>query len=244
MFAPWRPTPKDLALTADHIYIWYCHLSQHIAELDKLSALLTTAECQRAQRLRSTQQRQQFIITRAMLRQYLALLTNSDPTDLKIDYMEHGKPILTQQPTQGDIRFNVSHSHDRALIAIAQGRNIGIDIEQINDTTNIDAIVARYFSATEQAEFNALPSALKAQAFFACWTRKEALLKAIGKGISYGVSHINIMVDPRQQTQRIRDNTAANLWIAHDLPVDEDYLACVVSQVDDHAHVTHLKYWY
>lgn len=238
MFKPWQKTPEDLALSAEYIDIWYCYINQHRARLDALYALLNKAECQRAARLKSNQHCQQFVITRGILRQYLAQLTNSDPQDLIIDYLEHGKPVLCQQ--QGNITFNISHAHDFALIAITKGSSVGIDIEKINQEIQMSALVARVFSVAEQQAFNNLPKTLQFQAFFACWTRKEAFLKAIGTGVAYGLKNVDVTVDPRQDMPTIKLQSSTDLWLARDLPVGQDYAACVVSNAND----MRLRYWY
>ena len=102
-----------------------------------------------------------------------------------------------------EITFNVSHSHDHALIAISKKYSLGIDIEKINRQSDYDSLVTRFFSKPEQSEFNALPKTIKARAFCACWTRKEAFIKAIGDGVTYGLDTFDVTVDPEVQTPKI-----------------------------------------
>lgn len=150
------------------------------------------------------------------------------------DYLEHGKPVLVNDVNHTDIKFNVSHSHDLALIAVAQKQNIGIDIEKINHEANHQALMTRFFSKAEQSEFQAIPKINKARIFCACWTRKEAFIKAIGDGVSYGLDSFDVTVDPEDQTPDINlHKPSEETWSAINLPINDEYMACLVSDRDD-----------
>ena len=148
--------------------------------------------------------------------------------------LEHGKPVMAHNHQCADITFNVSHSYDLALIAITQKQSIGIDIEKINHDSDHQALVTRFFSKVEQAEFNTLSEAIKAKAFCACWTRKEAFIKAIGSGIAYGLDTFDVTVDPESQTLKINlHKPSVESWSAFNLPINDDYMACLVSNGGD-----------
>lgn len=240
MFDPWQKTPATLQLSAAYIDIWFCQLQQLATDINKFYALLTDKECQRAERLKIEWQRQQFVITRGYLRQRLAWLIGTEPKAIAFTYLEHGKPVLNQQQQHSGITFNVSHTQGLALIAISQENSIGIDIETVNRSIDIEKLVQRFFSSAEQAEFNTLPAVLRTRAFFACWARKEAFIKATGAGIAYGLDNFDVTVDPEIQTPQIMTRNSAGLWSALDLPVGDDYMACVVSNTSGMT----VRYWY
>jgi len=161
-------------------------------------------------------------------------LTDTDPKDFVFEYLEHGKPVLAINQKHDDITFNVSHSDEFALIAISLKQNIGIDVEKINRQSNYDSLVTRFFSKAEQSEFNALPEMIRAKAFCACWTRKEAFIKAVGDGITYGLDTFDVTVDPELQTPKINlHKPSSEYWSAINLPISDDYMACLVSNGGD-----------
>ncbi|MCH8162569.1 MAG: 4'-phosphopantetheinyl transferase superfamily protein, partial [Proteobacteria bacterium] len=124
--------------------------------------------------------------------------------------------------------------NDFSLIAITQKQVIGIDIEKINPDLDHQQLVTRFFSTTEQSEFQALPENIKAQTFCACWTRKEAFIKAVGDGVSYGLENFDVSVDPENQTPAIYlHKHSEESWSALNLPIDDDYMACLVSNGGD-----------
>ena len=229
----WMKTPDTLSLSEDHIDVWLCDLKQLSDEINNFYSILSEDERERADKLKVEDKRQQYIITRGVLRQRLGLLTNLEPKDFIIEYMEHGKPALANDPRYADITFNVSHSNDFALIAVAQKQNIGIDIEKINRESNHQALMTRFFSMAEQAEFQTIPDANMASAFCACWTRKEAFIKAIGNGVSYGLDNFDVTVDPDKQTPEIKlHKQSEEIWSAINLPINDEYMACLVSDRD------------
>ena len=224
----WKKTPDTLSLSKDYIDVWLCDLQQ--LSPDNYYSILSEDECARADKLKVEDKKQQYIITRGALRQRLGLLTNIDPKDFVFEYLEHGKPVLANNHKCADITFNVSHSHDLALIAIAQKLNIGIDIEKINHESNHLTLMTRFFSKTEQDEFQTMLDTDKAKAFCACWTRKEAFIKAIGSGVAYGLDNFDVTVAPDNQAPEINlHEPSEETWSAINLPINDQYMACLVS---------------
>lgn len=236
----WKQTPKTLDLSSDHIDIWLCHLKDLSKNIDEFYSLLAKNERERADKLKIEHKRKQYIITRGSLRQRLGSLTNLEPKDFMFEYMEHGKPVLANDPRYTDITFNVSHSNDFSLIAITLKQVIGIDIEKINPDSDHQQLMTRFFSMVEQSEFQALPETIKAKAFCACWTRKEAFIKATSDGISYGLDNFDVSVDPENQTPEIKlHKPSEQIWFARNLPINDDYMACLVSDGGD----VNVRYW-
>jgi len=226
----WQKTPDRLSLSEDHVDIWICDLKQVSGDINNFYSILSEDERDRADKLKVEDKKQQYIITKGTLRQRLGLLTNIEPEDFVFEYLKHGKPVIANKHQCADITFNVSHSHDLALIAIAQKRSIGIDIEKINRESNHQALMTRFFSMAEQSEFQCIPEADRAKAFCACWTRKEAFIKAVGDGVIYGLDKFDVTVDPENQTPEINLHKSSNeTWSAINLPINDEYMACLAS---------------
>ncbi len=229
----WQKTPDKLSLSKDHIDIWLCDLKQLSGDINNFYSILSEDERDRADKLKVEDKKQQYIVARGALRQRLGLLANIDPKDFVFDYLEHGKPVLNNDARFKDITFNISHSNDLALIAVAQKQNIGIDIEKINHEANHEALMTRFFSKAEQAEFRTMLDANKAKAFCACWTRKEAFIKAVGDGVSYGLDKFDVAVDPENQTPDINlHKPSEERWSAINLPINDEYMASLVGDRD------------
>jgi len=236
----WMKTPDTLSLSEDHIDVWLCDLKQLSGEINNFYSILSEDERERADKFKVEDKRQQYIITRGVLRQRLGLVTNIKPEDFMFKILEHGKPVLANNYQCADITFNVSHSYDLALIAISQKHHLGIDIEKINHESKHDQLVTRFFSKAEQTEFQTIAEANKARAFCACWTRKEAFIKAIGDGVSYGLDSFEVTVDPDKQTPEINlHNPSGDTWSAINLPINNEYMACLVSDGGD----VNVRYW-
>jgi len=229
----WQKTPDTLSLSKDHIDVWLCDLKQLSGDINNFYTILSEDERERADKLKVEDKKQQYIITRGALRQRLGLLTDIEPEDFVFKILEHGKPVLANNRQCADITFNVSHSNDLALIAIAQKQTIGIDIEKINHASDHQALMTRFFSKDEQSEFQTVPDANMAKAFCACWTRKEAFIKAVGDGVSYGLDKFDVTVDPDKQTPEINlHKLSEETWSAVNLPINNEYMACLVSNRD------------
>ena len=234
MIDPWQKTPDILSLSKDHIDVWLCDLKHLSSDINKFYAFLSDDERERANKLKIEDKKQQYIITRGILRQRLGLLANIDPEIFVFEYLQHGKPVLNNETRFADITFNISHSYDLALIAIYQKYHLGVDIEKINYESKHDHLVTRFFSMAEQSEFQTIQEANKAKAFCACWTRKEAFIKAIGSGVTYGLDTFDVTVDPDIHMPEINLlEPSEETWSAINLPVNDEYMACLVSNRED-----------
>ncbi len=236
----WQKTPDTLSLYKDYVDVWFCDIKKLLTDINNFYSILSQDERMRANKLKLEDKKQQYIITRGYLRQRLSLFTNTNPEDFVFEYLKHGKPVLINHTRFSDITFNVSHSHDLALIAITQKHSLGIDIEKINHESDHLALTTRFFSQAEQSEFNTLSETIRAKAFCACWTRKEAFIKAIGDGISYGLDKFDVTVYPEIQNSRINlHKPSSETWFAQSLHVGDNYTACLVSNRND----INIRYW-
>ena len=168
--------------------MWQVGLDPPAANVAALADLLSPDEHARAARLRAAERRRRFVVARGVLRTILGRYLGLDSTTLRFDYGPHGKPTLTTAP----LRFNVSHSHDLALVAVTREREVGIDVERVRDTVEVARLAARFFSSAEQALLAALPPADRPGAFFRLWTCKEAYLKATGEGVSRALATLDM----------------------------------------------------
>lgn len=132
-------------------------------------------------------------MARATLRRALALaLGSSDPASLGFSYGQHGKPVLTSGPAAAGLSFNASHSGERLLIGLGEGADLGVDIEKHRPLVDRDGLVRRYFSLAENDAYFRLAEADRERAFFGCWTRKEAFVKALGRGLSFPLKDFDV----------------------------------------------------
>jgi 4'-phosphopantetheinyl transferase len=230
MTSQWQTTPDDLLLSPDYVDIWRCCVGLADDQIGELSSLLSAEEKARAQRLKIAEKQNQFVITRGRLRQILGKYLNSDPCAFKFEYATHGKPYLEERWQGHEILFNVSHSHNFVLIAMSLDHQLGIDIEKIQHDKDHTFLARRFFSKREQAELTALPEEIKRRAFYSCWTRKEAFVKAVGDGITYGLDTFDISVHPdeTQPSLNIHTNSTEDItWSVFNIPMDEDYMAAL-----------------
>lgn len=157
-------------------------------------ALLSPDELERADRFVFPKDRRKFTLARGALRRVLAARLGARPAELRFRYEEHGKPALLDHP----LVFNLSHSGERAVIAISSGPRVGVDVEAAR--ADLDhAGVARYtYSPAEIEAYFALPPDLRVRGFFRCWTSKEAFVKTLGLGFSFPLHDFDVEVDPRR----------------------------------------------
>ena len=162
---------------------------------DALASLLSGEERQRAGRFAADRERRRFTVARARLRQLLGERLDVAPGAIELVYSAGGKPRLHPR-FGGTVRFNVSHHQDVAAFAFANGREVGVDIERVRTLADQDAVAALVFSPREHREYLELDPEQKPHAFFNCWTRKEAFVKALGEGLRYPLHRFDASLVP------------------------------------------------
>lgn len=165
-------------------------------DAEPLAGLLSADERQRAGRFAFARERRRYIVARTRLRQLLGERLGAAPESLQFVYRLRGKPALERRPGQRDLRFNVSHCGEVAAYAFAEGREVGVDIEEVRALPDADDIAMRFFSRRERAAYLRLPASERAQGFFNCWTRKEAFVKALGSGLSHPLDSFDSSLIP------------------------------------------------
>ena len=183
--------PQCLSLAADEIHLWLADLDQPPKLLAELAAMLTVDERERAARFRFPEHRDRFIAGRGLLRELLGAYLNRPAAALRFEQGAHGKPALTGVDAETGLHFNLSHSGGRALYAVARFE-VGVDLECLDRNVNPAAILERVCTPREWAAFQALPVEQIRSAFFTCWTRKEAIAKALGGGLASGLRTLDV----------------------------------------------------
>jgi len=225
----WSDGPLAPILTDSEIHVWAIETLSHESEVNQFRDYLVNSEIERANRFYFAEHQRRFIILRGILRCLLARYSNQAPTNVRFWYNEQGKPYL-QSKTQS-IKFNLSHSSELALCAFSLEREIGIDIERLSDRVNYLQIAKRFFSSREQNALRALPDHQKRAAFFACWSRKEAYIKARGLGLSLPLDSFDVSLHPNQPAKLLASRdypTDADRWQMHHLNVSSGYASAVV----------------
>ena len=183
--------PQCLSLATDEIHLWLADLDQPPKPLAELAARLTVDERERAARFRFPEHRDRFIAGRGLLRELLGTYLNRPAAALRFEQGAHGKPALAGVDAKTGLHFNLSHSGGQALYAVAR-REVGVDLERLDRTVSHAAILERVCAPREWAAFQALPVEQLQLAFFACWTRKEAIAKALGGGLASGLRNLDV----------------------------------------------------
>jgi 4'-phosphopantetheinyl transferase len=184
----------DGSLPQDEVHVWYIDLSTWEKEVDSLRPLLNQDEQERAARFKFPAPRNQFAISRALLRQVLGRYLRIEAREVHFRTTANGKPELaTASDVQDDLRFNLSHTAGAAVIAVTLHRQVGIDVERIRMDTNAMELAERFFSRPEVEWLRSQPAAEQIPAFFTCWTGKEAYIKAHGEGLSMPLSSFGVL---------------------------------------------------
>jgi 4'-phosphopantetheinyl transferase len=191
---------------------------------------LAPDEIDRAARFQFAEHRQQYIYCRGLLRVILSRYLHVEPGQIQFRYATTGKPSLADVREAGDLHFNLSHSGGLALFAVTGGREIGVDLEKIRPTIDVQAIARRFFSDREFQALVALPKAEQPRAFFACWTRKEAYIKAIGDGLAFPLDHFSVSVSPNVPAALLEvrgEPGPPSRWSLQDLCPGDAYMGAV-----------------
>ena len=209
------------------IHIWTVRTTAPEAIAAEFEPVLAADEKDRAARFRFDRHRSSFMIARGTLRHLLGRYLDADPASLRFDYGSKGKPVLV---SNADINFNVTHSGGLAAFAFTAGCELGIDLEDIRPLTGMESTANRFFCAEEAAEILSLPPGEREAAFFRCWTRKEAYIKATGDGLSAPLNEFRVTVSPDEPARLVHlahDTHAAGAWTLHDLRLESGYASAL-----------------
>lgn len=229
----WGPPPPHPGL-GEGVHVWCAPLNPPDDVVRRYRELLAPDEWARADRFRFDQHRRQFTVARGVLRTLLGRYLEVDPRRVEFRYGSHGKPELGGALAGSDLRFNVSHSGELALYAVSRGRELGVDIELVHPMDDGMEIAERFFSAAENVVFRSLAASAREEAFFNCWTRKEAYIKAVGEGLSFPLHAFDVSLAPGEPARLLgaRDPEQAARWTLRELDPAPGYKAALVAEGD------------
>jgi 4'-phosphopantetheinyl transferase len=210
----------------DEIHVWHAGLDREEKVFDRLESTLSQEEKARADRFHFVNDRNRFVVARGLLRELLGRYLHRAAAGLEFSYGLHGKPFLSERNASSQLCFNLSHSSNLVVYAIARERNLGIDVEHIRPESAGEDIARRYFSAPELVDLLTLPPEAKVEGFFHCWTRKEAYLKATGMGLQIPLDRFAVSLLPGQPAQFLGGVDPG--WHLNAYHPIEDYVAAVV----------------
>lgn len=210
--------------------VWLLPLIADEKISDAVLPLLADDERAKANAYRVPFARHRFVQTRGALRLLLERCLHVPAASLRFNYGEFGKPVLAQG---GAWHFNVAHSGDYALLAIADGWEVGVDIEQHRSLPDVAALAGTVFSLSEAAAWHSLPEAERVPGFFAAWSAKEAVAKATGRGLGLGLEKLEVGVPAggasfAPRSVRVGASAACRLFA---LPAPAGYAAALALRV-------------
>ena len=238
----WLPSPPTLTLSSGHVHIWLVRLDRPGRDVQQLAQSLIEDEHKRAERFYFKRDKNRFIVRRAVLRMILGRYLQIEPNQIQFAYGPHGKPFLAERLCDSSLRFNLAHSHELSLYAFSHGREIGIDLEHCRALPDAEQIAARFFSARENATLQTLATSQRQKAFFNCWTRKEAYIKAIGKGLTLPLDQFDVSLAPGESASLLNAEGAfeeASRWSLKALTPAPGYVAALAVE----GYNWHLNCW-
>jgi 4'-phosphopantetheinyl transferase len=199
--------------------------------VDRFFRTLSPDEVERAERFRFERHRRRFVVGRGVLRALLGRYLGVEPARISFGYGARGKPHLSGALSGTGVRFNLAHSHEMALYVVTRGRDVGIDLEHVRPMPDAEDIGARFFSPHEHEILCALPPGQRLGAFFDCWTRKEAYIKATGDGLARPLDEFDVSLAPGEPARLLRvaeDPAEVDRWSLQALSPDAGYAAALV----------------
>lgn len=224
---------KGYTLGRDEVHVWLTRTAWPAACIGALTEILAPEEQQKAKRFRFQQDAERHIISRALVRLLLGHLLNTRPESLRFRYNGFGKPSISQAQNKRSLQFNVSHSGDLILIALAVDSQVGVDVERVREDLDIESIAKHLFSAHERADLAALSSDQRHQGFFRCWSRKEAFIKARGEGLSLPGHRFDVTLNPGEPAGLLAtrpDPSEASRWVIRDVHVGRHHVAAIAKE--------------
>ena len=221
---------SPLALKPREVHLWRVNLERVAVAESRWMPVLSADEQARAARFHFHIDRQYFTATRAILRRLVAAYLHCQPGELTFIYSAKEKPALGGSCVDNGLEFNVSHSGTMALLAFTLAHPIGVDVEVVRNDFDTAAIAARFFSTVEQQQLANLPAEQRHEAFFRCWTRKEAYIKATGDGLSLPLRQFDVSLALHDQNALLAtrpDETEAKRWALRDVAVKSGYAAAI-----------------
>lgn len=231
----WRLPPLTCELSSGAVHVWIADLIHVAPSYTLQESILSAEERERAARFRFERERWWYVATHVVLRLLLSQYVGQAPECLTFRTGRYGKPALVLDADQLSrtlpLQFNLSHSHGMVVYAIARGREVGVDIERIEESLDWERIAARVLSKREQEALQSLPERDRDRAFYTCWTRKEALVKAAGYGLQMPLDSFDVSLGPSEPARLFDVRTTPDMpmeaacWCLRELPPIPGYSA-------------------
>lgn len=227
----WKTPATNVHLAEHEVHVWRVKLEAPDDEVKHLSHVLTAEETQRASKFYFEKDRRHWIVAHAALRILLGRYLHIDPQTLLFTANDYGKPSIVYPLAGTRLHFNLSHSGNLALCAFAYDRHVGVDVEYMRAGIEYNELARYSFSARERATLLALPATLQEEAFFLCWSRKEAYIKARGRGLSLPLDQFDVSLVPNEPATLLdsrEDPQATQRWSLHALTPGDRYAGALV----------------
>lgn len=226
----WLVPPKEILLSENEIHLWRARLDCPHEDLERFRTCLSPDEREKASSFYFEQHRDHYAAGRGILRDLLSRYLGIAATEIRFGYNDFGKPAVN------GLQFNLAHSHDLALYAFSLKHQLGVDLEKMRPELANEEIADRFFS---REEARALKNS-GIEGFFRCWTRKEAFVKAHGKGLSLPLDKFTVDVGKTARLLTVEsDPTEVNRWAMYSLDAGAGYAAALAAEGKNHV----LKYW-
>ena len=235
------PTSK-LKLSTHDVHVWCVRLNQTDGRVEQLLQILSDDERLRAERFHFERDRRRFIVSQGMLRSIIGEYIDMEPSRFQFYSGHRGKPYLVHSSGKAPLQFNLAHSKEIALYAFTGNREIGIDVEYIRDMPDAEKIALTTFSSLENKVLQSLPEYQRQEAFFNCWTRKEAYIKAIGNGLYHALDRFDVSLAPGEPARLVSIEGSAeqaSRWFMKSLIPEDGYVAALAVKGSDFC----LSYW-
>lgn len=210
----------------DEVCVWWASLDQVARDGDRLERHLSADEQEKARRFAFERDRRRYIAGRAALRMILGHYLAIKPVEVSFRYGRYGKPLLDGT----DISFNMSKSAGCAVYAVTRNRQIGVDVELLREIAGMEEIAKQFFSKPEYELLCCRPESIRHKTFFECWTRKEALVKSVGAGLTIPLHSFDVSENPKESVRTVRlkgDLGNECLWTICDLEQYSDFAVAV-----------------
>jgi 4'-phosphopantetheinyl transferase len=220
-------------LPAGEVQVWRAHLDLEAGRLERLVDCLDRDELARAGRFHFERDRARFTAGRGLLRRILARYLDTAPRSVRFGYSRRGKPFLLPR---GELYFNVSHAADQLVVAVSRNRRLGVDVEPVPSNVTVDSVAELVFSPAELTALQGIHATERCRLFAHLWTRKEAYIKADGRGMMLRLDYIDVGTLPDRVLLFHGASghwAASRRWTLRTLEVDPLYVSCVAAEGED-----------
>ena len=230
----WPPRDRVPALAANEVHVWRADLKLDPVRLARMASLLGWDERERAQRFRFSDDRKRFVASHGVVRLLLSGYLNRQAAEIRFERDTYDKPRVVQEE-HDHIEFSLSHSGGLALIAVARGHRVGVDLELIRPNIEVQAIADQNFAAGERLALARLSGEAQLRAFFTCWVRKEAYLKGLGFGLNVPLDSFDVSraFDRDQLAVRLLGDELRETWSLIKVAPGPGYVGALATPAPD-----------